>query len=106
MKKVYHDTPPFPAENDIFPTRIVCHRCGVIDEYRHTPGKHPHHACLICTACGTFIRWMPKPQTPLKPTEKQIHFLRALGHQGELPPSRKLASERIDALLKGRVSHV
>jgi hypothetical protein len=90
-----------PAENGI-PPQIICRKCGVINEYHQAPGKGPHHACLICSACGHFIQWLAQPKPLLEPTKKQIDFLRTLGHQGKLPPSRKLASEQIGALLKAK----
>jgi hypothetical protein len=27
------------------------------------PQAHPHYAREVCTRCGAFIRWLPKPQS-------------------------------------------
>ncbi len=42
-------------------TAIPCMVCGVIDQHRVGPGSGPHHASLLCSSCGSFIRWLPKP---------------------------------------------
>jgi hypothetical protein len=74
----------------------ACLRCGTIGEFTRGPGAGPHHARLICAACGRFVKWLPAP-----PTQKQIVFLRWLGHTGPIPQNKKEASALIDQILEG-----
>ena len=77
----------------------TCPRCGshshVIGE-----GRGPHYASILCQNCGRFIRWVPKPQTPLL-TAVQRAYLAELGHQGPMPTTQEAGRRLIAAYLTG-----
>ena len=94
-------------------TDSPCMVCGVIDQHRVGPGSGPHHASLLCSSCGSFNRWLPKPSTVAmaeKPaawrsdpaTDKQLVALdkMRLPHAPDI--SKGDASELIAAALGGR----
>jgi len=37
-----------------------CKQCGSTNT-QMGPGAGPHHARLVCSDCGRFLRWLPKP---------------------------------------------
>ncbi len=43
-------------------TAVPCMTCGTIDTHHVEAGAGPHHARLICTHCGSFIKWLPRPR--------------------------------------------
>ena len=93
-------------------TAMPCPVCGTIDTHRVEPGKGPHHAKLICTSCGSFLKWLPKPQMALADkytswradpaTLKQLVLLdnMRLPHAPDI--SKGEASELISAKLAGK----
>ncbi len=48
--------PPRPAGP------LTCPRGGHTGPPRLRPGAGPSFARLTCTACGSFLRWLPKPR--------------------------------------------
>ncbi len=45
---------------------IPCPVCGVLAQHRTEAGAGPHHGKLVCTSCGSFIKWLKKPrETPM-----------------------------------------
>ena len=100
--------------------KVACRRCGAIDTHEQHPGTCVHWRRLACRHCGAFIKWLPRPRSAAEqseraakthqnskvhlaskpPTEKQIRFLRALGHLGPAPEHRLEASELIGSLLR------
>ncbi len=83
--------------------KYACRRYGIIATHCQRPGTHPHHARLLCEACGVFIRWLPKPREfkgELPLTAKQLVYLKALEYADAIPKTRLQASGLIDALLK------
>ena len=96
-----------------------CPQCGAIDTPAVGPGSGPHTASARCQHCGAFLQWLSthspaerqaqrqqgrqQTMTKLSPTERQLHYLQALGDNGPLPASMAEASARIDALVCGEV---
>ncbi len=93
-------------------TDIPCMGCGTIDTHCVEPGKGPHYAKLICTSCGSFLKWLPKPQMALADkhmswradpaTEKQLAALSKMRLPHTKDISKGGASERIAAALAER----
>lgn len=44
---------------------LPCPRCGALAVPRVGPGKGPHFRRLLCSGCGAFLRWAPKPRPPV-----------------------------------------
>jgi len=43
--------------------RAYCHRCGKEVEVEiEKMDKGPHYAKIMCSECGNFIKWLPKPE--------------------------------------------
>ena len=98
----------------------ACPRCGVIDRPQVGPGNGPHAFRAQCRHCGHFLQWLSKfplaarqarrqqahkqAMATKPPTAHQLDYLQALGDSGPPPASRREASERIDALKRGRVA--
>jgi hypothetical protein len=96
----------------------VCQRCGWAGPHRQGPGSGPHYARLFCGACGMFLQWTSgespeerqaqveffrrEAMSRQPATERQLAYLRHLGHPGPLPDNRLSASEAIDRLLQAR----
>ncbi len=92
-------------------TDIPCMGCGTIDTHRVEAGAGPHHASLICSSCGSFIKWLPKSQMALADkqtwrsdpaTEKQLATLSKIRLPHAKDISKGEASELISAALGGR----
>ncbi len=95
-------------------TAMPCPVCGTIDAHRVEPGKGPHHAKLICTSCGSFLKWLPKPQMALADkqtwrsdpaTEKQLATLSKLQQPHGQGISKGEASQLISAALASHRLH-
>lgn len=42
--------------------RLPCPRCASPGPHVPGPGGGPHHARLVCSQCGAFVKWLPKPR--------------------------------------------
>jgi hypothetical protein len=39
---------------------LPCMVCGTVAPPRVAPGRGPHAAAAVCSACGHWLRWLPK----------------------------------------------
>src|SRR2546429_514337 len=46
---------------------LLCSACGTVAIPCVAPGTGPHVAKAVCTGCGRFLKWLPKP------TEVRMH---------------------------------
>jgi hypothetical protein len=98
----------------------TCPHCGVIDRPAIGPGVGPHVARAQCSHCGQFFQWLSKfppaerearrqryRQEALEarpPSPAQLHLLQILGDPQPPPANMYEASERIEALKRGRIA--
>jgi hypothetical protein len=99
-------------------TERPCPRCGCLDVPSLGPGSGQHYARLRCRHCDCWLQWLSRhpaeercarrEQARLQamaqkpPSEGQLGYLEGLGYSGPRPASMAEASERIDALRKGK----
>ena len=100
-----------------FPS-ISCRHCGSLGPHAIGPGAGPHHAQLLCGACGRNIRWLsarsPEEQAAYReqtrqqamvqrpPSVRQLAYLGRLGYSGAPLMTMASASVAISALLTQR----
>jgi hypothetical protein len=96
----------------------TCRHCGAIDRPVLGPGRGPHACEARCAHCGKHLRWVsllaPSERVAHRlharlqamrqhpPTEKQMEYLKALGDKLAAPATMAEASERIEALKRGK----
>ena len=97
-----------------------CPQCGAIDTPAVGPGSGPHTARARWAHRGCFPQWTstrppddrqarreqarPQAMAARPPSPAQLAYLPALGDGGPAPGNMLEASERIDALKRGRVA--
>ena len=40
---------------------LICSMCAYTGPHQVGTDTGPHHARLVCGACGRYLRWLPKP---------------------------------------------
>jgi hypothetical protein len=107
-----------PHVQQALATTRPCPRCGAIDTPSLGPGTAVHYARLLCQHCGCFLLWISRYSAEEQcarreqarreamakklPTASQLGYLAALGDTGPPPANMLEASDRIEALRRGK----